>query len=101
MFSTSLLCFLLCVVLRVDALTCQLYDSPPKCVSIGCDVHCQAIGKQTGYCSLNSNSCVCNCVGHKRNQDNNHNVTDDHDVAQSQSHSYDAAIHWGAFGNSI
>lgn len=48
--------------LETPNLTCQKYDQPFKCVSIGCDLHCQAIGKRTGYCATSGSDCVCTCV---------------------------------------
>jgi len=42
-------------------ITCQLYDNN-KCVAVGCDLHCQFIGKSSGYCSLSGDYCTCVCV---------------------------------------
>jgi hypothetical protein len=56
-------------------LTCQKYDDPPKCVALGCDLHCQALGKASGFCNLNGASCVCNCIEHVK-KNGNGNVFD-------------------------
>ena len=43
-----------------DAFTCRNYDND-KCVSVGCDVHCTALGKKGGYCTFGGSYCTCNC----------------------------------------
>lgn len=43
--------------------TCRNYDGD-HCVSVGCDVHCQGIGKRSGYCGYNGNGCTCYCVNY-------------------------------------
>lgn len=57
----KLLTIFLLAVTGITALTCQLYDHD-KCVSVGCDVHCQGLGKKGGYCSLSGGYCTCNCI---------------------------------------
>ena len=53
----------------VAALTCQNYHHD-KCATTGCDVHCQALGKKSGYCSFSGSSCTCYCVAYKSDNTN-------------------------------
>lgn len=48
------------------ALTCQNYHHD-KCISVGCDVHCQALGKRSGYCGFSGQWCTCYCVAYMKN----------------------------------
>ncbi len=61
MKTTTLILALLALVAISQALTCQNYHHD-KCVSVGCDIHCQGLGRSTGYCSYSGSWCTCNCV---------------------------------------
>lgn len=48
----------------VLSLTCQLVDHN-KCIGVGCDVHCQSLGKPGGYCTQSGETaCTCVCLQH-------------------------------------
>lgn len=47
------------------AITCQEYTRG-HCVSVGCDVHCDGIGRGSGYCAYDGSGCTCICTGRKR-----------------------------------
>ena len=60
-------------LVTVYSLTCQKYDDD-KCISIGCDLHCQFLGKRTGICRLEESlegvhkkHCTCMCVDYNGN----------------------------------
>ena len=55
--------WLLMLIAMVTSLTCQNYHHD-KCVSTGCEIHCQGIGKKSGYCGYSGDWCTCYCVSY-------------------------------------
>lgn len=48
-------------IVIVKSLTCRAYDNN-KCIAVGCDFHCQTLGKHSGYCRRTGSYCTCFCV---------------------------------------
>ena len=64
-----LLALLLTLFVSTSALTCQVAGGD-HCLAVGCNEHCEALGKKGGYClwqlnnqsKVNDGECTCECV---------------------------------------
>ncbi len=77
---------MICSVLKVCALTCQEYTRG-HCVSVGCEVHCDFIGRGSGYCAYGGGGCTCICTGNSRSTLSNFTTWD---KTEKQSNEYQA-----------